>query len=44
MEATLAEVMVCFIGAFLIGKYLGYETEPEFNNYEDHDDDDGCKQ
>jgi hypothetical protein len=44
MEASLTEVMVCLIGAFLCGKFLGWEPEPEFNNYEEHDDDDGCKQ
>jgi hypothetical protein len=44
MEASITEVMVCLTGAFLVGKFLSYEAEPEFNNYEEYDDDDGCKQ
>ncbi len=44
METSIAEVMVCFIGAFLVGKYLGWEPEPEYYDLSKYDDDDDmCK-
>ena len=44
METPVAEVMLCLIGAFLVGKYLGWEQEPdEYYDLSKYDDDDGCK-
>ena len=43
MEVSTAELMVCVVGAVLVGKFLGWEPEPEYYNLEEYDDDDGCK-
>ena len=44
MEVSTAELMLCITGAVLVGKYLGWEPEPDYYDLKKfNDDDDGCK-
>lgn len=47
MEAPVLEVILWFIGSFLVSMYLGREPEVDqneiFEYYSNNDDVDGCK-